>query len=98
MRSCRRRTRLDAALARLEPGAAQDWAASPAPRAPRAGRLARRIAAEVPWLPVPAADLALLGKDRESWIASKVACGLLGLVFPALLAGAGHAGRHRTCP
>jgi hypothetical protein len=80
-------TRLDAALARLDPGAAQDWAASPASRAPRAGRLARRIAAELPWLPVPAADLALLGKDRESWIASKVACGLLGLVFPALLAG-----------
>jgi hypothetical protein len=80
-------TRLDAALARLDPGTAQDWAASPAPRAPRAGWLARRIAAELPWLPVPAADLALLGKDRESWIASKVACGLLGLVFPALLAG-----------
>ena len=36
---------------------------------------------------MPAADLALLGKDRESWIASKVACGLLGLVFPPLLAG-----------
>ena len=80
-------TRLDAALARLDPGTAQDWAASPAPRAPRAGWLARRIASELPWLPVPAADLALLGKDRESWIASKVACGLLGLVFPALLAG-----------
>jgi pilus assembly protein TadC len=78
-------TRLDAALARLDPG--QDWVPSAAPRAPRAGPLARRIAAELPWLPVPATDLALLGKDRESWIASKVACGLLGLVFPPLLAG-----------
>jgi pilus assembly protein TadC len=77
-------TRLDAALARLDPG--QDWVPSAAPRAPRAGPLARRIAAELPWLPVPATDLALLGKDRESWIASKVACGLLGLVFPPLLA------------
>jgi pilus assembly protein TadC len=76
--------RLDAALARLDPG--QDWVPSAAPRAPRAGPLARRIAAELPWLPVPATDLALLGKDRESWIASKVACGLLGLVFPPLLA------------
>ena len=78
-------TRLDAALARLDPG--QDWIPSAAPRVPRAGPLARRIAAELPWLPVPATDLALLGKDRESWIASKVACGLLGLVFPPLLAG-----------
>jgi pilus assembly protein TadC len=78
-------TRLDAALARLDPG--QDWVPSAAPRAPRAGPLARRIAAELPWLPVPATDLALLGKDREGWIASKVACGLLGLVFPPLLAG-----------
>jgi len=78
-------TRLDAALARLDPG--QDWLPSATPRAPRAGPLARRIAAELPWLPVPATDLALLGKDRESWIASKVACGLLGLVFPPLLAG-----------
>lgn len=78
-------TRLDAALARLDPG--QDWLPSAAPRAPRAGPLARRIAAELPWLPVPATDLALLGKDREGWIASKVACGLLGLVFPPLLAG-----------
>ncbi|HEY7016366.1 MAG TPA: type II secretion system F family protein [Streptosporangiaceae bacterium] len=78
-------TRLDAALARLDPG--QDWLPSAAPPAPRAGPLARRIAAELPWLPVPATDLALLGKDREGWIASKVACGLLGLVFPPLLAG-----------
>jgi hypothetical protein len=77
-------TRLDAALARLDPG--QDWVPSAAPRTPRAGPLARRIAAELPWLPVPATDLALLGKDRESWIASKVACGLLGLVFPPMLA------------
>jgi hypothetical protein len=42
-----------------------------------------RLAAALPWLPVPSADLALLGQDRESWLASKVGCGVLGLVvFP----------------
>ena len=33
----------------------------------------------MPWLPVPAADLALLGQDRERWFASKIICGLTGL-------------------
>jgi len=73
--------RLDAALARLDQGALDPGrAAEPAARP--AGRLAQRIATELPWLPVPAEDLALLGKDRESWIASKVGCGLLGLACP----------------
>ena len=76
-------SRLDAALARLDIGAAMEPGPVPAP----AGRLARRIASELHWLPVPAADLALLGKDRASWIASKVGCGLLGLAVPPLLAG-----------
>jgi hypothetical protein len=71
--------RLDAALARLDVGPA------PAPGWPRAGGLARRIAAELPWVPVPSADLALLGQDPESWLASKVACGVLGLALPAVL-------------
>ncbi len=79
--------RLEAALARLDPGAAQEPGAAAGPAAAPAGRLARRIAAELPWLPVPAADLALLGKDRASWIASKVGCGLLGLAFPPVLVG-----------
>lgn len=73
---------LDAALGRLDAGSARD----PAAAAPRS-RIAERIAAELAWLPTPTSDLALLGKDRASWIASKVACGLLGLAFPALLAG-----------
>jgi pilus assembly protein TadC len=72
--------RLDAALARL------DSAAAPGRRASLALRLARRISAELPWLPVPSADLALLGQDRDAWIASKVTCGLLGLAVPPLLA------------
>ena len=73
--------RLDAALARLDAGIAH------APAAGRTRAMAERIAAQLAWLPVPAADLALLGKDRESWLASKVTCGLLGLAFPPLLVG-----------
>jgi Type II secretion system (T2SS), protein F len=76
-------SRLDAALARLDLGAALEPGPGPAP----AGRLAHAVASELHWLPVPAADLALLGKDRASWIASKVGCGLLGLAVPPLLAG-----------
>lgn len=56
-------------------------------------RLARHLDGVAPWLPVPAADLALLGQDRASWLASKITCGLLGLAFlpvvDALLALAG---------
>lgn len=71
--------RLDAALSRIHaPGPPE-----PDPAPVRA--VARRAAAAMPWLPVPAADLALLGQDRERWIASKIACGLLGLAaIPAL--------------
>ena len=75
-------SRLDAALARLDLGAALE----PGPRPAPAGRLSHAIASELHWLPLPAADLALLGKDRASWIASKVGCGLLGLAVPPLLA------------
>ena len=71
--------RLDAALARL----AADATAEPSARASH--RLARRVVASVPWLPVPSADLRLLGRDTETWVASKVALGLLGLAVPAAL-------------
>jgi pilus assembly protein TadC len=71
--------RLDAALARL------DSAAAPGLRASLSLRLSQRLAAELPWLPVPSADLALLGKDRDVWIASKITCGLLGLAVPPVL-------------
>jgi hypothetical protein len=71
---------LDSALARLDPGA-------PAGASTPPSRMAERIAAELPWLPTPASDLALLGTDRATWIASKVACGLLGLAVPPVLAG-----------
>jgi Type II secretion system (T2SS), protein F len=80
--------RLDAALARLDPAAGERVAA--AGRRPRSAL--RRAAADVgltmPWLPVPAADLALLGQDRESFLAGKVICGLIGLAtIPVLDAG-----------
>jgi Flp pilus assembly protein TadB len=75
--------RLEAALARLEVTQA------PAAGRPAASGLARRIAAELGWVPVPSADLALLGRDRESWLASKVACGVLGLALPAVLVSLG---------
>jgi Flp pilus assembly protein TadB len=75
--------RLDAALARLDHGA-PDPGRVDGPPARSASQLAQRIAGGLPWMPVPTADLALLGKDRETWIASKVACGLAGLAVPLL--------------
>jgi hypothetical protein len=71
--------RLDAALARL------DSAPAPGRRTSVSLRLARHISAELPWLPTPTADLALLGQDRDTWIASKITCGLLGLAVPPVL-------------
>jgi Flp pilus assembly protein TadB len=55
--------------------------------------LGRQVGA-LPWLPVPTADLALLGQDRERWLTSKVTYGLVGLGFipflEALLFATGH--------
>src|ERR1700728_157652 len=78
--------RLAAALARLDHGPVLGPARTAGPAGRPAGRLAQRVAAGVPWLPVPTADLTLLGQDRETWIASKIACGLAGLAVPLLLA------------
>ncbi len=80
--------RLDAALTRIHAAGAQ--AAEPPPiRA-----LVRQVAAVMPWLPVPSADLALLGQDRERWLTSKLICGLAGLgTIPALGAVAMLAGQ-----
>lgn len=82
------RPRLEAALARISAAGAQE------PALPRSRDLIRQIAAAMPWLPVPAADLVLLGEDRERWFARKILCALLGLgAFPfltVLAAVAGH--------
>jgi Flp pilus assembly protein TadB len=80
--------RLEAALDRLDPGAPRYPAEQPGgqqarPTVPR--RLAGSLHAAAPWLPVPSADLALLGQDREAWLASKIGCGLLGLVAAPLV-------------
>lgn len=77
--------RLDAALARLAAGGQERSQLLPAGRQAAGMRLARRVRMAVPWLPVPAADLALLGQEPDSWLVSKVACGLLGVAIPPLL-------------
>jgi len=56
-------------------------------------RLGRHLTAIAPWLPVPAADLRLLGKDSARWLVTKVGLGAIGLaVVPALAALAGLGG------
>jgi len=73
---------LRAAIGRLE---ARSDPVRPGPS--RSRELARGLRASVPWLPVPAADLRLLGQQTEDWLASKVALGLSGLVAVPVLAG-----------
>jgi Flp pilus assembly protein TadB len=81
------RPRLDAALARIYAAGTQE---SPLPLS---RGTVRQIAAAMPWLPFPAADLALLGQDREVWLARKIICGLMGLsAVPALTMVAAVAG------
>jgi Flp pilus assembly protein TadB len=54
-------------------------------KAPLRVRLGRHLTSVAPWLPVPAADLRILGKDPAEWLASKAGFGALGLVVvPAL--------------
>ncbi len=81
--------RLDAALSRLDAatGSAAAGAAGTAGQRPasRPRQLAGQIGLALPALPVPAEDLALLGQDRESFLAAKVSCGLIGLVVVPLL-------------
>jgi Flp pilus assembly protein TadB len=76
-------TQVDAALERLSQQGGPP--AEPAGGTSPARRLGQRCAEMLPWLPVPSADLALLGQDRAAWLASKVTCGLLGLAAPVLL-------------
>jgi hypothetical protein len=84
--------RLDAALARLDPGVHERAPVSKRPRS-ALRRAAAGLGSAMPWLPVPTADLALLGQDRESFLASKVICGLIGLAtVPVLDAGLALAG------
>jgi hypothetical protein len=78
--------RLDAAIDRLgRPATAPGGYAGLPGAAPVTRRLGERLGRALPWLPIPRADLALLGQDPSAWMASKVACGLLGLAVPVLL-------------
>jgi Flp pilus assembly protein TadB len=93
--------RLDEALRRLDPpagwmaapvSAVAVWTAPAEPHGQaqsRAGtfrRLGEQLSAAAPWLPVPSADLALLSKDRGTWLASKIGSGLAGLIIAPLFA------------
>jgi Flp pilus assembly protein TadB len=92
--------RLDAALRRLDPAAglmgAPVWTGSAdlagMPRVAGGAkpgplrRVGEQLTAIAPWLPVPSEDLALLDRDRSTWLASKVACGLIGLIAAPLVA------------
>jgi Flp pilus assembly protein TadB len=71
---------LRAAMARLDSGGGH-----PHDQAPVLIRLGRRLATAAPWLPVPTADLRLLGKDPATWVASKVGYGVIGLALVPLL-------------
>lgn len=77
-------TRLDAALARLAVGPTESARQPLAARRTARERLGRRLQFAAPWLPVPITDLALLGQEPDSWLASKITCGLVGLVLPLL--------------
>lgn len=81
------RPSLDAALSRIHGTASDDVFDGSIRSFPRRmGMLS--------WLPVPTADLALLGQDAERWMASKVIYGLLGLfvipLFEVMLLMSGH--------
>ena len=66
---------LRAAIRRLDSGsAAGQPAAWPA-----------RFSTALRWLPVPAADLRLLGQDASGWFATKIAYGSLGLAIAPVL-------------
>ena len=83
-------TRLDAALTRIGGVAAARPSDLPPLRA-----AAGRLAAAAPWLPLPGADLALLGQDREQWLISKIVLGLSGLMIIPVLTITVMASGHR---
>jgi Flp pilus assembly protein TadB len=73
---------LAAAIARLDGSNRSTGGDTPAvlPR-----RAALSLASAAPWLPVPVADLGLLGRQADDWIVSKVAFGVLGLALAPVL-------------
>ena len=79
--------RLDAALARLAAGPYEPAQRPTTDAQPTRVRLGRQLRSVAPWLPVPVTDLSLLGEEQDTWLASKVTCGLVGLILPPLLYG-----------
>lgn len=77
--------RLDAALARLAAGSYAPALRSATDSQPGRVRLGRQLQSAAPWVPVPVTDLALLGQETDIWLASKITCGLIGVVIPPLL-------------
>jgi Flp pilus assembly protein TadB len=77
--------RLDAALARLAAAPSEPAQRPAADRQTGRVRLARQLRSAAPWLPVPVTDLALLGEGQDTWLASKIACGLVGVILPPVL-------------
>ncbi len=71
---------LRAALGRLDSGGGRADG-----RAPFLVRLGRRLGTSAPWLPVPTADLRLLGQDPAAWLARKFGYGLIGLALVPVL-------------
>ncbi len=81
--------RLDAALARLATGREEPTRGAATDGQTLGLRLGRQLHSAAPWLPVPVADLALLGQEPGSWLANKITCGLIGLALPPLLSALG---------
>jgi Flp pilus assembly protein TadB len=73
--------RLSAAIARLD--GSQPASSDASILRPR--QLALGLAAAAPWLPVPTADLRLLGQKTGDWLLSKFAFGLIGLALAPVL-------------
>jgi Type II secretion system (T2SS), protein F len=80
---------LSAAIARLDSGSGcQDAGSLPV-------RLGGRLAAAMPWLPVPVTDLRLLGQDPSGWLARKISLGFAGVALvPSATALLAFSGRH----
>jgi hypothetical protein len=86
------RPSLHAAISRLD---GRDQQHGPHAGTSAASRLAHGVTASAPWLPVPAADLRLLGRQTDEWLAAKVGFGLLGLALAPALTMAAELGGHR---
>jgi Flp pilus assembly protein TadB len=63
----------------------------------RLRELGRSLRTAVPWLPLPVADLRLLGQEADEWMATKLAYGLAGLAVVPIV-GALYALAGRTVP